>query len=78
MDAEFNFLDTWCTGVYFVAVDHPKSLFYFETSTTSLKDVMEAGNDFGQGLSISADGRWLFYSMNEESETSITFVDRFD
>jgi Tol biopolymer transport system component len=64
-------------GIYFVPVDSPKSLRYFDFATKKIRQVFEAGKNFGDGLSVSPDGRWLLYSQIEEENSDIMLVDHF-
>jgi Tol biopolymer transport system component/DNA-binding winged helix-turn-helix (wHTH) protein len=64
-------------GVYFVPADSPKSLRYFDFATKKIRDVFEIDKDFGDGLSVSPDGRWLLYSQVDDENSDIMVVDRF-
>jgi hypothetical protein len=64
-------------GVYFVPADSPKSLRYFDFATKKIRDVFEIDKDFGDGLSVSPDGRWLLYSQVDDENSDKMLVDRF-
>ena len=64
-------------GIYFVPMDAPKSLRYFDFSTKQIRQIFEAQRDFGAGLSVSPDGRWLLYSQVVEYNSDIMLVDQF-
>jgi hypothetical protein len=42
-----------------------------------IRQVFEAEKNFGDGLSVSPDGRWLLYSQIEEENSDIMLVDHF-
>jgi dipeptidyl aminopeptidase/acylaminoacyl peptidase len=64
-------------GIYFVPVDAPQSLRYFDFATKKTRQIFEAPKNFGTGLSISADGHWILYSQADEDNTDIMLVDHF-
>jgi len=63
-------------GIYFVPADAPKSLRYFDFATRQVRPIFEVDKDFGGGLSISPDGRWILYSLVAEN-SDIMLVDHF-
>jgi Tol biopolymer transport system component/DNA-binding winged helix-turn-helix (wHTH) protein len=65
-------------GIYFVPVDSPKSLRYFDFATKNIRQIFEAPKNFGTGLSVSPDGQWILYSQADEDNTDIMLVDYFD
>jgi hypothetical protein len=60
-----------------VPADSPKRLRYFDFATKKIREVFEIDKDFGDGLSVSPDGRWLLYSQIDEENSDIMLVDRF-
>jgi Tol biopolymer transport system component/DNA-binding winged helix-turn-helix (wHTH) protein len=64
-------------GVYFVPADLPKTLSYFDFATKKAREIFKIDKDFGDGLSVSPDGRWLLYSQIDEENSDIMLVDRF-
>jgi Tol biopolymer transport system component/DNA-binding winged helix-turn-helix (wHTH) protein len=64
-------------GVYFVPADSPKSLRYFDFATKKIRQIFETQKGFGDGLSVSPDGRWLLYSQIDEENSDIMLVDNF-
>jgi Tol biopolymer transport system component len=72
--------DSWTVvrgGVYFVPADSPRSLRYFDFGTRRVREIFEIAKDFGDGLSVSPDGRWLLYTQVDEENSDIMLVDRF-
>jgi len=64
-------------GIYFVPAEAPRSLRYFDFATRQIRPVFEAEKDFGSGLSVSQDGRWILYSQESEPTGDIMLVDHF-
>jgi Tol biopolymer transport system component/DNA-binding winged helix-turn-helix (wHTH) protein len=64
-------------GVYFVPMQAPKSLYFFDFATKQTRQVFEIQKPFGYGLSLSPDGRWLLYTQIEEQNTDIMLADHF-
>ena len=50
-------------GIYFVPAEAPRSLRYFDFATRQIRPIFEVDKDFGSGLSVSPDGRWIPYSL---------------
>jgi serine/threonine protein kinase/Tol biopolymer transport system component len=65
-------------GIYFVPVDAPQSLRYFDFATKKIRQIFEAPKNFGTGLSVSPGGHWILYSQADEDNTDIMLVDHFD
>ena len=65
-------------GIYFVPVDAPTSLHFFDLATVKIRQIFEAQKDFGDGLSVSPDGRWLLYSQIDDENSAIMLVDHFN
>jgi dipeptidyl aminopeptidase/acylaminoacyl peptidase len=65
------------SGIYFVPADAPKSLHYFDFTTSQIRPVFEVDKDFGGGLSVSPDGRWILYSQIGDENGDIMLVDHF-
>ncbi|WP_433975618.1 winged helix-turn-helix domain-containing protein [Tunturiibacter lichenicola] len=63
-------------GIYFVPADAPRSLRYFDFATKQVRPIFEADRDFGGGLSVSPDGRWILYSLVGKN-SDIMLVDHF-
>jgi Tol biopolymer transport system component/DNA-binding winged helix-turn-helix (wHTH) protein len=64
-------------GIYFVPEDSPRSLRFFDFASKKTHTIFEADKDFGSGLSVSADGRWIMYSQVGEVNRDIMLVDHF-
>jgi Tol biopolymer transport system component/DNA-binding winged helix-turn-helix (wHTH) protein len=64
-------------GNYFVPADAPKSVRYFDFATRQIRTVFEVDKDFGSGLSISPDGRWILYSQRGDESSDIMLVEHF-
>ena len=64
-------------GVYFVPDEAPKSVRYFDFASKQIRPIFEADKDFGSGLSISPDGRWILYSQDGDKNSDIMIVDQF-
>jgi hypothetical protein len=64
-------------GIYFVAADAPTSVRYLDFATKQLRPIFEVDKDFGSGLSVSADGRWIMYSLVGDENSDVMFVDHF-
>jgi Tol biopolymer transport system component/DNA-binding winged helix-turn-helix (wHTH) protein len=64
-------------GIYFVPADAPKSVRYFDFASKQIRTIFEADKDFGSGLSVSPDGRWIMYSLVGDVNSDIMLVDHF-
>jgi Tol biopolymer transport system component len=65
------------TGIYFVSDEAPRSLRYFNFATKNIRTVFELDMDFGPGLSVSPDGRWILYTQASDATGDIMLVDHF-
>ena len=63
-------------GIYFVPAEAPRSLRYFDFATRQIRPIFEVDKDFGSGLSVSPDGRWISYSLADVN-SDIMLVDHF-
>ena len=57
--SESNLWTLTRAGIYFVPADSPKSVRYFDFATRQIRPIFEVDKDFGTGLSVSPDGRWM-------------------
>ena len=64
-------------GIYFVPAEAPRSLRYFDFATRQIRPIFEVDKDFGSGLSVSPDGRWILYSQVGDVSSDIMLVDHF-
>ena len=64
-------------GIYFVPAEAPRSLRYFDFATRQIRPIFEVDKDFGSGLSVSPDGRWILYSQVGDVNSDIMLVDHF-
>lgn len=64
-------------GIYFVPADAPRSVRYFDFKTNEVRQILDMAKDFGHGLSVSQDGRWVLYSQMDEVNSNVMLVDRF-
>ena len=64
-------------GIYFVPAEAPRSLRYFDFATKQIRPIFEVDKDFGSGLSVSPDGRWILYSQVGDVNSDIMLVDHF-
>jgi hypothetical protein len=64
-------------GIYFVPADAPRSLRYFDFASRQIRPIFEVDNDFGNGLSVSPDGRWILYSQARDVTGDIMLVEHF-
>jgi Tol biopolymer transport system component/DNA-binding winged helix-turn-helix (wHTH) protein len=65
-------------GIYFVPMDAPRSLRYFDFASRKVMEIFHLEKNFAEGLSVSPDGRWLLYSQVDEEYSDILLVDHFD
>jgi Tol biopolymer transport system component len=64
-------------GVYFVPADRSRSIYYFDFGSRKIREILHSEKEFGGGLSVSSDGRWLLYSQVDEQNSDIPLVDHF-
>jgi Tol biopolymer transport system component len=64
-------------GIYFVPAEAPRSVRYFDFASKQIRSIFEVDMDFGDGLSVSPDGRWIIYSQAGDVNSDIMLVDYF-
>jgi hypothetical protein len=65
-------------GIYFVSAEQPtRSVRYFEFASKQIRSIFKVDHDFGTGLSLSPDGRWMIYSQVDDVGSDIMLVDHF-
>ena len=64
-------------GIYFVPVEAPRSVRYFDFASKQIRPIFEVDKDFGDGLSVSPDGRWIMYSQVADANSDIMLVEHF-
>ena len=64
-------------GIYFVPAEAPRSLRYFDFATRQIRPIFEVDKDFGSGLSVSPDGRWITLFTSCDVNSDIMLVDHF-
>jgi hypothetical protein len=64
-------------GIYFVPDEAPKSVRYFDFASKHIRPIFEVDRNFGSGLSVSPDGRWIMYSQFGDVNSDIMLVDHF-
>ncbi|HXU18150.1 MAG TPA: winged helix-turn-helix domain-containing protein [Terriglobales bacterium] len=62
-------------GIYFVPAEAPRSVRYFDFASKQIRPIFEVDRDFGDGLSVSPDGRWIIYSQVGDVNSDIMLVD---
>jgi len=65
------------SGIYFVPAEAPRSVRYFDFASKQIRPIFEVDRDFGDGLSVSPDGRWIIYSQVSDVNSDIMLVDHF-
>jgi Tol biopolymer transport system component len=65
------------SGIFFVPDETPRSLRYLDFATRQTRPVFEVNRDFGDGVSVSPDGRWILYSQMGDAIGDIMLVDHF-
>jgi Tol biopolymer transport system component/DNA-binding winged helix-turn-helix (wHTH) protein len=63
-------------GIYFVPAEVPRSVRYFHFANKQTRRIFEVDKDFAGSLSVSPDGRWILYSLNDLN-SDIMMVDHF-
>ena len=64
-------------GIYFVPADAPRSVRYFDFASKQIRPIFEVDKDFGEGMSVSPDGRWMLYSQVGDVNSDIMMVGSF-
>jgi hypothetical protein len=64
-------------GIYFVPAEAPRSVRYFDFASKQIRPIFEVDKDFGDGLSVSSDGRWIMYSQVADVNSDIMLVEHF-
>jgi Tol biopolymer transport system component/DNA-binding winged helix-turn-helix (wHTH) protein len=64
-------------GIYFVPNETHLSVQYYEFGTRRIREIFKVEKEFGEGLSISPDGRYFVYSLNERQDSDIMLIDHF-
>ena len=73
-------IDMWTVvngGVYFVPVDAPNSLCYFDFATKKTRHVFENQVPLARGLSFSPDGASFIYAQADEVNITIMIANHF-
>ena len=66
------------SGIYFVPVEAPRSVRYFDFASKVVRPLFEVDRDLGSGLSISPDGRWILYSQPADVTGDIMLTEHFN
>jgi Tol biopolymer transport system component/DNA-binding winged helix-turn-helix (wHTH) protein len=66
-------------GIYFLSVDKPKFIQYFDFATRQVRQVFNLEKEYVVGLAVSPDGRWILYTQptGAEANSDIMLVDHF-
>jgi Tol biopolymer transport system component len=64
-------------GIYFVPDDAARSVRYFDFGSKQIRPLFEVDKDFGAGLSVSPDGRWMLYSQGGDVNSDIMLAEHF-
>ncbi len=64
-------------GIYFSPLGNPRSICFFDFATKNTRQVFKADKDLAEGMSISTEGRYLLYSLVDESNADIMLVSNF-
>jgi Tol biopolymer transport system component len=62
---------TWTvapSGIYFAAQDSPRTVSFYDFATRRTRPIFKAERELDDGLSVSADGRYLLYSQLDENK----------
>jgi Tol biopolymer transport system component/DNA-binding winged helix-turn-helix (wHTH) protein len=74
-------IDDWALtsgGIYFIPAEGPRSLRYYDFATKHVRFLFEIERHIDEGLSVSADGRWILYSSRiGDYNSDIMLVDHF-
>ena len=65
------------SGIYFVPDEVSRSLRFFDFATKNIRTIFEVDTEFGSGLSVSPDGRWILYSQASDANGDIMLVQHF-
>ena len=65
-------------GIYFVPAEAPRSVRYYDFTSKQIRPIFETDKDFYSGLSVSSDGRWILYSLENDVDSDIMLVDHFN
>jgi hypothetical protein len=64
-------------GIYFAPMEAPKSVEYFDFASKHVRRIRKFEKNFGNGLSVSPDGRWLLYTQVDKANSDIMLVENF-
>ena len=64
-------------GIYFAPMEAPKSVPYFDFAAEHVRRILKSKKSFGNGLSVSPDGRWLLYTQVDKANSDIMLVENF-
>jgi len=65
------------TGIYFTPLSAPRTVCFYDFATRKTGRVFKGDHDFGDGMSVSPDGRYMLYSQLDENNSSIMLVNNF-
>jgi Tol biopolymer transport system component/DNA-binding winged helix-turn-helix (wHTH) protein len=64
-------------GIYFTPLLAPRTVCFYDFATRKTREVFKTDRDFGDGMSVSSDGRYMLYSQLDENNSSIMLVNNF-
>ena len=64
-------------GIYFVPQGSPRTISFYDFATRRTRPVFATDRELDDGLSVSADGRYLLYSQADESNSNVMIVNDF-
>ena len=64
-------------GIYFVGQDSPRTVSFYDFATRRTRPVFTTDRDLDEGLSVSADGRYMLYAQADEQNSNLMIVNNF-
>jgi Tol biopolymer transport system component/DNA-binding winged helix-turn-helix (wHTH) protein len=64
-------------GIYFTRQNAPRTVSFYDFAMRQTHPIFAADRDLDDGMSVSADGRYMLYSQIDESNSDIMLVNNF-
>jgi Tol biopolymer transport system component len=58
-------------------MESPRSVEYFDFATKHVRRICKFEKNFGNGFSVSPDGRWLLYTQVDKAYSDIMLAENF-
>jgi len=64
-------------GIYYIPQSAPRTICFHDFATKQTREIFKTERDTSDGMSVSPDGRCMFYSPLDENRANIMLVSNF-